>query len=141
MVLDCVFFNPDKRIFLQKRAPDRRLFPGHWEVSGGHVDEGESVLSALRRELKEETNFELLEVAAYLGSSDWEVIPQWQKSGDNPNKRSFVFLLTVGGELKVETDKITEYKWVSQRDIKDMVKAGERIDDYMVELLHQAFQF
>lgn len=48
-------FTPDGRILLQKRADDKDIQPGKWDTSvGGHVDFGETVIDALRREAAEE---------------------------------------------------------------------------------------
>jgi len=44
----------DGRILLVHRHPDRRWYPDVWDLPGGHVEEGESPLAALARELHEE---------------------------------------------------------------------------------------
>ena len=46
----------DKRkILLQKRCPDKNLFPNMWDISvGGHVSSGEETLISAKRELSEE---------------------------------------------------------------------------------------
>ena len=43
------------RAFAQKRAPGRRLFPDTWDIVGGHVEAGESLLDSLVRGVAEET--------------------------------------------------------------------------------------
>lgn len=40
----------DGRIFFQRRSPHRRLFPNCWDIVGGHLDPGEDIDQALRRE-------------------------------------------------------------------------------------------
>lgn len=40
-------------------------FPNHWDLIGGHVEEGESPEEALVREVKEELNIDLKEYAFY----------------------------------------------------------------------------
>ena len=44
-----------KRILLQRRCPDKNLFPNMWDISvGGHVSSGEEPLISAKRELSEE---------------------------------------------------------------------------------------
>jgi 8-oxo-dGTP diphosphatase len=47
-------------VLLGKRAPDRLLYPGLWDVFGGHVEEHESPEQALARELHEELGITVL---------------------------------------------------------------------------------
>lgn len=48
-------FNPVGELYLQKRAMDKDIQPGKWDTSvGGHVDYGEDVMTALKREVSEE---------------------------------------------------------------------------------------
>lgn len=44
----------DGKILLGLRAPDSKTYPNVWDVFGGHVEPGETVEQALRRELGEE---------------------------------------------------------------------------------------
>lgn len=48
-------FDPDRQVLLLKGASDKRIWAGLWNGIGGHVEEGESVLDAARRELLEES--------------------------------------------------------------------------------------
>lgn len=55
LVVHVLVFGSDGRLFLQKRSDDKDVQPGKWDTSvGGHVDAGESVAQAVRRELAEE---------------------------------------------------------------------------------------
>ena len=50
---------PDGRYIMQLRDIKSHIFyPGHWGLFGGAVDEGETELTALKRELFEELDFE-----------------------------------------------------------------------------------
>ena len=46
------------RVYLQKRAASKKLYPGRWDTAvGGHIEYGESISEALMREAREELNF------------------------------------------------------------------------------------
>lgn len=48
-------FNDAGELYLQKRAMSKDIQPGKWDTAvGGHVDYGERVEEALRREVREE---------------------------------------------------------------------------------------
>jgi len=62
-------FNSKKELYLQKRALNKDIQPGKWDTSvGGHIDYGEEVLVALKREVREElgiTDFEPTYIKSY----------------------------------------------------------------------------
>ncbi len=52
-------YNKDGDLFLQKRSLTKDIQPGKWDTAvGGHVDYGESIEEALRREAREELGIE-----------------------------------------------------------------------------------
>jgi isopentenyldiphosphate isomerase len=69
-------FNAQGDIYLQKRPEWKTIQPGRWDTAvGGHVDLGESVEIALRREVREElgiTDFVQEQVTSYVFESDCE---------------------------------------------------------------------
>lgn len=42
------------RVLLVHRSPNRRAYPGAWDLPGGHIETGETELAALTREMREE---------------------------------------------------------------------------------------
>ena len=50
----CGILIADGRILLGKRSPARLLYPGVWDMIGGHREDGESLDQTLRREFEEE---------------------------------------------------------------------------------------
>lgn len=69
-------FDKEGRLFLQRRPDWKDIQPGKWDTAvGGHVDLGESIGDALRREAREElglTDFEPQYVKSYVFESDRE---------------------------------------------------------------------
>lgn len=55
-------FNPQGELFLQHRPVWKDIQPDRWDTAvGGHVDWGEDIPTALRREVREEIGIELSE--------------------------------------------------------------------------------
>lgn len=69
-------FNEAGELFLQKRSMKKDIQPGKWDTSvGGHIDYGETVEEALRREVREElgiTDFTPVFMGSYVFESDVE---------------------------------------------------------------------
>ena len=66
-VVAAIIYAPDSRdrLLISKR-PDHLHQGGLWEFPGGKVDEGESALPALIRELREELDIETIEARQFM---------------------------------------------------------------------------
>lgn len=66
-------FNVNGDLYLQKRSMRKDIQPGKWDTAvGGHIDYGESVEEALRREVREElgvTDFSPIMITSYIFES------------------------------------------------------------------------
>ena len=133
--------NSEGKILVQKRGPNRRLFPSCWDVSfGGHVELGETICQAMHRELKEETGLMLDQIMEIITIFDWEVGPESQKAYENPLRREFDFIISVKGDLdniKIEEDKVTEIRWIGLEEI-EILKENKGLDLFMYNLAKKA---
>ena len=123
----------DRRIFVQKRSAERKLFPNGWDVIGGHLEKGESIAQALKREIFEESSWILQKIIGHILTFDWQA--------GGKEKREFAFLVKVRGNLdapKLEKDKHSNYRWLSQDEIE--ILADDKDDMYIYDLLKKAFQ-
>lgn len=103
----------DGRIFFQRRSPHRRLFPNCWDIVGGHVEPGEDIDTALRREITEETGWFLSHVL--------DQVSEYTYVGDDGLTRTeYDFLVRVDGDLdhpRLEAGKHTEYRWLAEHEL------------------------
>jgi 8-oxo-dGTP diphosphatase len=125
----------DGRIFVQRRSASRRLFPGCWDVVGGHLEPGESVDDALRREVYEETGWQVTIVLGTLGEVTY--------TGDDGRERvEEDFLVRVDGDLsrpRLEADTHTAFRWVGKADL-DGLGLTDHVGDRLIrELLTVGF--
>lgn len=104
-----IISNSKNEILLLKRAI-QDSFGGNWCLPGGKVDYGFTVIDAIRKEIKEETNLECtsIEFLFYLDS-----LP----TDDNPmHYIVFYFLCGIKGNL-VLNEESDGYMWVNSSDV------------------------
>ncbi|MFP3989691.1 NUDIX domain-containing protein [Streptomyces sp. E11-3] len=123
-----VILNPRGEAFAQRRGPDRRLFPDAWDIVGGHVEPGETLLEALAREVEEETGWRLARVRRFLGTVTW--------TGDDGAgvRHEADYLVEVDGNLDapaLEWSKHSGYAWFGPGDLPRL-KANCPPGDYLI---------
>lgn len=132
-----VILNRDGAAFAQRRGPGRRLFPDCWDIVGGHVEPGESLLDALAREVAEETGRHLRRVRRHLGTTTW--------TGDDGTgtRHEADYLVEVDGDLDhpvLEWSKHTAYGWFGPDDLPRL-KENRAPGEYLVhDLIAKALQ-
>jgi 8-oxo-dGTP diphosphatase len=132
-----LIFDGAGRVFVQRRSPDRRLFPGAWDIVGGHLEPGETALDAVRREIHEETGWHLAAIIA-------ELEPITYTGDDGLTRVEEDFLVRVEGDLdgpRLEPGKHTEYRWIGPDDVPGLFDPDRptAADDLIRALLTAGF--
>ncbi len=126
-VVGAIIINAQKQAFVQKRSADRHLFPGCWDIVGGHVEPGETLAQALGREIREETGWELSDILTQVGLFDWQ--------DEHGNKRrEFDYLARVKGDLehpRLEWSRFSEFRWIGLDEI-ELLKENRSEDDMVL---------
>ena len=108
LVVGAVIRKSDKFLLLERVESD--FMGGLVELPSGTVDAGEDLLTALTREVKEETGLVITSIKAYLGSFDYI-------SGSGRKTRQFNFLVKVEhGEIKLSSTEHQSHYFVGVSD-------------------------
>jgi 8-oxo-dGTP diphosphatase len=134
-IAGAVIHDGSGRIFMQRRSEERDLFPGAWDIVGGHLEPGEGILDALRREVTEETGWTLRRVLDDLGVTTY--------SGEDGVERHEVdYLVEVDGNLaapRIEERLHLDPRWVDRAEALALLDGAHRSDDLLRPVLARAF--
>ncbi|HVN15815.1 MAG TPA: NUDIX domain-containing protein [Anaerolineales bacterium] len=136
---DCVgalILNSEGKVFVQRRSPTRRVFPGVWDIVGGHVEAGETAEGALGREIEEETGWRLRRIVARI--VDWE----WEHDGVLRHEADYI--VEVDGDLsapQLENGKHDAHAWVGPNDLELMTIGRDSADVGLRHVVERALAF
>ena len=123
------------RIFFQRRSPHRKLFPNSWDIVGGHLDPGETVEDALRREVTEETGWTLSLVLGVIGEYSYT-------GNDGLDRVETDFLVRVDGDLsrpRLEVGKHTDFRWLAEHEVAVLDESRDINDGLIRRIAEDGF--
>ena len=91
------------KILLLKRSEYLEKHKGEWDLPGGHIQEGEELIAGLVREVKEETNLDILQPKMVFGHKN----------------DSFFVCHRPNGEITLSNEHI-EHTFVDIKEINDL---------------------
>lgn len=109
-------FNSDGDLYLQKRPEWKDIQPGKWDTAcGGHADYGETIVEALRREVREE-----------LGIKDFTPTFIIKYVFESKHEKELVYVNTVvyDGPVKPSKDELDGGRFWSEEEIKQNIGKG-----------------
>ena len=109
--------NAKGEIFMQKRAPDKDLFPNSWDTAvGGHVNSGEPVSAAVYREAREELN---------ITGAEFTFMFRYVMTNPHESELVHAYLYRSDGPFRFNPDEISDARFWSTGDIYDSL--GKKI--------------
>lgn len=134
-IVGAVIHDGRGRIFVQKRGEERPLFPGAWDLVGGHLEPGEGILQCLDREVREETGWSVDRVVADLGVMTW--------TGDDGTERHEIdYLVEVDGDLDgpvIEAGLHLDPRWVDREAALTLLDGSHPSDELVRQVVDRAF--
>ena len=121
----CAFIIDEDRLLIAKRAETKKFLPDKYELLGGHVEFGESLEAALKRELMEEVKVSIeveepFHAFTYLRDNDTDHCVEID---------FFARLKPSGQEIKLDPTDHSEYRWITEEEVS---KYFEKNDDEKV---------
>ena len=101
----------DKFLIL-KRNDKMEMHPGKWSFPGGKILEGEDLFSALKREVKEETNLDIEDTKEYI--SDYTFTRP-----NGKNTIGFCFLVNTKNNKVKLSKEFTDLAWIKSEEVEN----------------------
>lgn len=119
--------NQEGKYLLVKRSSEKyKNIKGVWDIVGGRIDPGTNLIDNLKREVREETQLEILSEPFLLHAQD--IIP---------NEDMHVVRLSYVGETKgepvLDTRENIEFRWLSVEELQ----IWDDLDIYVKEIIEK----
>jgi isopentenyl-diphosphate delta-isomerase type 1 len=126
-VIHLHIFNTAGELYLQRRSLKKDIQPGKWDTAvGGHVDYGEQILQALRREAREELGLTAPFVPVELFHYVWQ--------SERERETVCAFRTTYDGPLTPDLDEVSEGRFWSIAELQQALGAGTFTPQFEQEL-------
>ncbi|BCB96542.1 NUDIX hydrolase [Dissulfurispira thermophila] len=126
-VVHILVFNDRGELLLQKRSMKKDVAPGKWDTSvGGHVPNGEDLITAAIRETEEElgiTPINLKPLYSYIHSNTYE------------SEMVFTHSCIYNGPFTFNKEEIDEIRFWDMKEIKNAIGTGLLSDNLESEIM------
>lgn len=121
--------NPEGKYLLVRRSLEK--YPGvrgEWDIPGGRIEPGSSLMENLAREVREETRLPIVGMPRLVAAQDIM-----------PNAEKHVVRLTYAGETKgepvLDTSENVEYRWLTPAELA----VHDNVDIYAKQVIDAGY--
>lgn len=139
VVTACAFiyyvFDGVTKVFLPKRATTKKFLPDVYELPGGHVDFGETIIDGLKREIKEE-----LEIDVSVGDPFY--VFDYVNEIKGSHTVEIIYFATLTGspdEIILHPEDHSESGWFAEDEIRNAFTPAKGAEDPEFIALKKAF--
>lgn len=120
--------NEKGEILLQKRAATKKQEPNKWAICAGHIDAGESVESAIIREIEEELGIKVK-------IEELEFLNTYKKQNDIPSNNiknynfQYMYFLKTNCKIedyKIQQEELSQIKYIPFKEFEYIVKSKDK---------------
>ena len=126
-VVGAIILSEKNKVLIMSRKTDD-FMGGIDELPSGNMEQGENIYDTLIREVKEETNLDIVNVKSYIGSFDYI-------SGSGKKARQYNFVLDVKNTGNIILTEHDEYKWLTIEEIRKSNKINDEVK-YILEICY-----
>jgi ADP-ribose pyrophosphatase YjhB (NUDIX family) len=119
--------NEDKFLLLKRNMEKYKGAQGSWDIVGGRITPGTTLVENLQREITEETGLRLTSVPRIIAAQDI-LNPAWPDS----HTVRITYVAEAEGTMNLDTTENTEYRWLT---IDEMCAMND-LDVYVKELVN-----
>ncbi len=120
----CWVLNHKGEILLQRRALTKKEKPGIWSKTGGHVSAGETVIDAIKREIKEEIGLSL---------EDEDLFFMKKFKCTNPNFFLYNYIALTDKNIedyKLQLEELDKIEYYKIEDLENEIKSENKLFDF-----------
>ncbi len=139
VITACAFihenFNGIEKVFLPKRALTKKFLPGVYELSGGHINFGEDIISGLKREIDEEFNMSIkvgdpFAVFTYINDI---------KKSHSIEVAYFAKFIEQIDNILIHQEDHSEFGWFAENELDKIIDNNKRKDDPEIRIIKKGF--
>jgi isopentenyldiphosphate isomerase len=128
-VINGFICNSEKKLWIPRRHPQKKLFPLHLDASvGGHVGAGEAYEDAFIREAKEELGLDVL-------SCSYSRVARLTPPEHNTSAFMWVYIIRSDEVPHYNTNDFCGFEWLSPEEIFQKLATGDKAKSDLIPIL------
>lgn len=117
----CMFLHRKGRLFIVRRALNKKFLPGVYELPGGHVEFGETMEEGLVREIQEEFSIDIK-----VGEPFHVFTYTWNKNKKHAVEVVyFASMVNPSQKIKLNSTDHSESQWITKDEVSKYFKKGD----------------